>query len=191
MNQPAETARPSRDEVLVSLIALGEDPKASRVDAVHARVDVASLEAGERADAVRALVDAMRAQIDASSNTMFISVRQVRDTLTNPEDAGLEGGYVVSLNAQAMLEPVSRHASIAMDIFHGEWGFSCLNDFEIQVFNSERHVALPDPAHAVNTCPLHGEVEKFCDAPLSEHACLTNSFADVGKDAIESPTPDI
>ncbi|CAE6795223.1 hypothetical protein R70006_05041 [Paraburkholderia domus] len=54
-----------RDEVLVALVSLGEDPSAARVDVLQARIDAAALPAGERADVVRAAVDAARSQIDA------------------------------------------------------------------------------------------------------------------------------
>ncbi|CAJ6611573.1 Uncharacterised protein [Burkholderia pseudomallei] len=53
------------DEVLEALVALGEDPKASRVEQVRALIDSASLQAGERAEVVRRAVDEARNRIDA------------------------------------------------------------------------------------------------------------------------------
>ncbi|CAE6795657.1 hypothetical protein R70006_05061 [Paraburkholderia domus] len=65
MNNPSTIARLSRDEILASLMTLGEDPTAARVDALHARIDAAALPAGERADVVRAAVDAACMKLNA------------------------------------------------------------------------------------------------------------------------------
>ncbi|WP_241025636.1 hypothetical protein [Burkholderia sp. Tr-20390] len=57
------------DEVLEALVALGEDPKASRVEQVRALIESASLQAGERADVVRRAVDEARNRVDATPTT--------------------------------------------------------------------------------------------------------------------------
>ncbi|CAE6795354.1 hypothetical protein R70006_05047 [Paraburkholderia domus] len=64
MNNPSAMTSPSREEILASLMTLGEDPTAARVEALHAGIDAAALPAGERADAVLAAVDAARLKLD-------------------------------------------------------------------------------------------------------------------------------
>ncbi|CAE6795280.1 hypothetical protein R70006_05043 [Paraburkholderia domus] len=65
MNHSLTTACLTRDEILASLVSLGEDPTANRVAALHGRIDAAALPAGERAEVIRAAVDAERAKLDA------------------------------------------------------------------------------------------------------------------------------
>jgi hypothetical protein len=57
----------ARDEILSALCALGEDPSANRVDAVHALVDVSALPVSGRDDAVREAVDLARRAVAAVS----------------------------------------------------------------------------------------------------------------------------
>lgn len=65
MDQRALNAGLTREEVMAALVALGEDPTASRVAALHARIDANSLSAGGREEAVRGAVDAARRVSDA------------------------------------------------------------------------------------------------------------------------------
>ncbi|CAE6795260.1 hypothetical protein R70006_05042 [Paraburkholderia domus] len=67
MKQPETMTHVTREEVLASLMSLGEDPTANRVDAMHARIDAAALSGSDRADVVRAAVDAARVQFDATA----------------------------------------------------------------------------------------------------------------------------
>ncbi|MCA8050907.1 hypothetical protein [Burkholderia arboris] len=62
--RPTKKIALASDEVLEALVALGEDPKASRVEQVRALTDSTSLPAGERADVVRRVVDEARTQVD-------------------------------------------------------------------------------------------------------------------------------
>jgi hypothetical protein len=62
MKEPLTIIRLSRDEIVTALAALGEDPSASRVDALHARIDASSFPDGERSEVVRAAVDLARTQ---------------------------------------------------------------------------------------------------------------------------------
>ncbi|CAE6795334.1 hypothetical protein R70006_05046 [Paraburkholderia domus] len=91
MNKRPLLAGLDRTEILVALTSLGEDPTASRVDALHARIDAATLPAGERADVVRAAVDAVRTQLDASgaegvkpSETTHVEEMRFRSVLKVP-----------------------------------------------------------------------------------------------------------
>ncbi|WP_334043573.1 hypothetical protein [Burkholderia ambifaria] len=77
--RPTKSAVAS-DEVLEALVALGEDPKVSRVEQVSALIDTASLQAGERAAVVRRAVDEARNRIDASPMTF-------RDIVAEPTTA--------------------------------------------------------------------------------------------------------
>ncbi|CAE6795401.1 hypothetical protein R70006_05049 [Paraburkholderia domus] len=83
MNTPLTMTRLSREEILASLASLGEDPTAARVEALHASIDAATLPAGERADTVRAAVDAARVRLDAA-----------------PGEAAKLSGSEVEINAQ-------------------------------------------------------------------------------------------
>ncbi|CAE6795378.1 hypothetical protein R70006_05048 [Paraburkholderia domus] len=66
MNNPSAVTSLSREEILASLVSLGEDPTAARVKALHAGIDAATLPAGERVDVVRAAVDAARFELDTA-----------------------------------------------------------------------------------------------------------------------------
>ncbi|MCB4349408.1 hypothetical protein LA345_36975 (plasmid) [Burkholderia vietnamiensis] len=87
--RPTNSALAS-DEVLEALVALGEDPKASRVEQVRGLIDSASLQAGERADAVRRAVDDARNQIDAVQ-TMFRDVQPEPRTRVEIDTYGPDG----------------------------------------------------------------------------------------------------
>jgi hypothetical protein len=73
MNQPSTMTRLNRDEIVIALASLGEDPSASRVDALHAwidaSIDASSLPDGERSEVVRDAVDAARTRVDALAPT--------------------------------------------------------------------------------------------------------------------------
>ncbi|WP_211634706.1 hypothetical protein [Paraburkholderia domus] len=64
----------TRDEIVVSLMSLGEDPIASRVDAIHAQIDGRDLPNGERGDAVREAVDLARVQLDDATSVTVPAV---------------------------------------------------------------------------------------------------------------------
>ncbi|CAE6795298.1 hypothetical protein R70006_05044 [Paraburkholderia domus] len=69
MNQPPAAVRIDREEILASLLSLGDDPTAAMVNELHARIDASALPAGERVDVVIGAVDAARAGLDAASLT--------------------------------------------------------------------------------------------------------------------------
>ncbi|WP_249204699.1 hypothetical protein [Burkholderia cenocepacia] len=83
------------DEVLEALVALGEDPKASRVEQVRLLIDSASLQTGDRAEAVRRAVDDARIRIDAVP-TMIRDVHPEPRTGVEIETYGPDGIRVQS-----------------------------------------------------------------------------------------------
>jgi hypothetical protein len=67
LNTPMPTSLLSREEVLMALCALGEDPSAVRINQLRNRVDASGLPDGDRAEGIRAAVDAARRQLDAGA----------------------------------------------------------------------------------------------------------------------------
>ncbi|CAE6795061.1 hypothetical protein R70006_05033 [Paraburkholderia domus] len=65
MNQNAAESGLTREQVLVELTALGEDPAASRVDAVRSRIVMPDANSGVREAAIRNAVDVARVEVDA------------------------------------------------------------------------------------------------------------------------------
>ncbi|WP_199028439.1 hypothetical protein [Ralstonia sp. ASV6] len=66
-NSPQPVTDVTSEEVLIALSALGEDPSASRVEAVHAHLAEMVLDVGKREDVIRLAVNAVRQQIPAAA----------------------------------------------------------------------------------------------------------------------------
>lgn len=82
MNQPILTSDATPEEVLTALAELGEDPDASRVQAVQAQLGELALQAGGREDAVRQAVDLARQQLDTQGKALQIPILKVGDKFT-------------------------------------------------------------------------------------------------------------
>jgi hypothetical protein len=78
MNIPKATKVLSRDEVVLALSALGEDPSARRVDQLLEIVDASGLQDGDgHGEMVRAAVDTARQKLDASAGQKITEPRLV------------------------------------------------------------------------------------------------------------------
>ncbi|CAE6795638.1 hypothetical protein R70006_05060 [Paraburkholderia domus] len=123
MNSPSTMNRLDREEILASLMSLGEDPTAARVDALHGSIDAATLPAGERGDTVRAAVDAARVKLDAASGEA--------GKLPEIECTGDGGTYSISavVKTDAPIRQLRSDLQAAYD--HGAAGF-----FEIEEIDS-------------------------------------------------------
>lgn len=90
MSQPTHNAGATPDEVLNALDALGEDPNACRVDAVHSRLAGLALPAGDRESVIRQAVDTARHQVDAQGALREDNQHASREVLERAQEKSFE-----------------------------------------------------------------------------------------------------
>ncbi|CAE6795605.1 hypothetical protein R70006_05058 [Paraburkholderia domus] len=111
MNTPIPENLLSRDDILLALAALGEDPKASRVDQVRDLIDAATLPSGERDAVVRGAVDAARQRLDAGP----------AETRKLPEEPKLGNQRYFSCRAECALDVERFQAECTRDELGVSW----------------------------------------------------------------------
>lgn len=130
MTAPAPVNRLSREDILIALSALGEDPSASRVDQLRDLIDASTLPEGDRGEVVQAAVDEGRRQLEAGAAKSAIVVpsaveHHVRFALNSlrEQEAALHGvqlargnGHILALERQDR-EPKIQHAMEMLDEF--------------------------------------------------------------------------
>lgn len=78
---------------------------------------------------------------------LFVNVRLVSETVSNPEDEGAAGLYQVVFGDAVLQEQNLRReelAEIALRVFHAHQGIEELSDFEIEVVDAFGGVVAPD-----------------------------------------------
>lgn len=96
---------------------------------------------------------------------MQINARLI-STLSDREDAGTPGVYLVDFAPDVRTHPAPKLASIALDIFHSNVPIGAMDDFEITVIYGGATVAGRDPDHEDYSGSNDGSIEKISDHPM-------------------------
>ncbi|MBB5546556.1 hypothetical protein [Paraburkholderia fungorum] len=100
---------------------------------------------------------------------LFVNVRQINETVDNPEDEDAAGLYQVSFSQAVQKDQELRRevlAEIALKVFHAHQGIEVLSDFEIEVVDAFGRVVDPETQYE-GFGEDDGDVEKISE-PLTE-----------------------
>lgn len=99
---------------------------------------------------------------------LFVNVRLVSDTVSDPDDVGAASLYLF-VPSNALEDHGARReerAEVALKVFHAHQGIEELSDFEIEVVDAFGRVVEPDTEYA-GFGPDDGDVEQIAE-PLTE-----------------------
>lgn len=103
---------------------------------------------------------------NAQDPSLRVNVRQRSSVLQDMEDEGLPGVYAISFNSGADQGTLAKRASIALDIFHGNWGIGNVDDFDIEVVDAAGAKVDRDLQHEDGSGENSGHADKISDQPL-------------------------
>jgi hypothetical protein len=131
MPQSSITSQLSSDDILGALTTLGEDPTASRVDAIRAAIDAAPLLEGDRLEVIREAVSRARVQVDSARQLADLPLQAPAQAAGQiPETQPVEGFALAAARFGTLhlrsFHPTQAEAEIAMNASTSSGDFSVM-----------------------------------------------------------------